>query len=460
MTWTLASVLAYVALQLVFGFVFARRIHNEEDYLVAGRSLGPALSMFSVFATWFGAETCIGAAGEAYGSGLSGVTADPFGYAACLLLMGAVFAIPLWKQRLTTLADLFRSRFGPGVERLAVLVMVPTSVMWAAAQIRAFGQILGATSNLSLELAILLAAAAVIVYTAVGGMLADAFSDLVQGCVLLSGLMLLLALMIASGDVSSLSQLPSEARVLAAPGESLLDTLESWAVPVLGSVVAQELVARVVSARSPGIARGAALSAGVIYLLVGAIPVLVGLVAGVLVPGLEHPERVLLHRAEYYLPPVLHIAFTGALVSAILSTVDSALLVAGSLFAHNLVLRIMPDVPEPRRVSINRACVVAFGILAYGLARSAEGVYALVEEASALGSSGIFVCVVMGLFTRHGGARAAAASLSLGIVVYAAGAHLLELPHPYLASLLAAALGYTFGALLDPAETPLENTNA
>jgi Na+/proline symporter len=63
-----------------------------------------------VFATWFGAETCVGSAGRVYAGGLSASSADPFGYALCLLLFALVFAIPLWKRKLTTIADLFRTR--------------------------------------------------------------------------------------------------------------------------------------------------------------------------------------------------------------------------------------------------------------------------------------------------------------------------------------------------------------
>ncbi|MEN8259455.1 MAG: hypothetical protein ABFS02_02520 [Pseudomonadota bacterium] len=79
MNAVLSGVLIYVLLQLLIGIVVSRRIANEDDYLLAGRSLGTGMAMFSVFATWFGAETCIGAAGSVYASGLSGGSVDPFG---------------------------------------------------------------------------------------------------------------------------------------------------------------------------------------------------------------------------------------------------------------------------------------------------------------------------------------------------------------------------------------------
>jgi Na+/proline symporter len=186
------GVLGFVAAQLAIGFAVSRGIATEADYLVAGRRLGYPIAIFTIFATWFGAETCVGAAGAVYEGGLAETSADPFGYGACMLLMGLVFAVPLWKRKLITLADLFRQRYSRGVERFAAILMIPTSVLWAGAQIRAFGQVLAACSDgLSVEVAIAVATAVVLAYTIVGGLLADAYTDVVQGAFLMLGLALL-----------------------------------------------------------------------------------------------------------------------------------------------------------------------------------------------------------------------------------------------------------------------------
>lgn len=450
----LAAILAYVALQFGIGVLVSRRVKDEGDYLVAGRSLGPGIAMFSVFATWFGAETCIGSAGRVYSGGLSSTRADPFGYATCLLLMGLLFAAPLWRRGLSTFADLFRVRFGPGAERLCVLIVAPTSLMWAAAQIRAFAHVLGHAGGLEIEAAIALSAAVVIGYTTVGGTLADALTDVVQGAVLMAGLLLLLALAYTSGEWSALAQVPQAHRALVAPGSAVLDVAETWAVPILGSVMAPELVTRVLSSRSAQVAKGATLAASVLYLSMGAIPVVLGLLASQVLPGLAEPEQVLLHQAERYLPSLLYVAFAGALVSAILSTVDSALLVTGSLVAHNVLLPSMPGVTGARALRINRITVAAAGCVAYGLARSAEGVYSLVEEASAFGSAGVVVSAVFALYGRVGGARSAMAALAVGMASYTSGAYLFELSVPYLTSLAAALLAYLVFALVPGLREP------
>lgn len=453
----LIAVLAYVGIQLAIGAYVGRRVRSESDYLLAGRSLGYTLATFSIFATWFGAETCIGSAGAVYEQGLAASSRDPFGYAACLLLMGLFFARRLWNAGLATLGDLFRKRYSPGVERLAALLLVPTSVLWAAAQVRAFGLVLEASSGIDPIVATSIAAGVVILYTAMGGLLADAITDLVQGSVLVIGILVagvavVLNLggpagVVAAVDVDKLRFMPE--------GTGFWGGLEMWAVPICGSVVAQELVARVLGSRSAVVARRAALMATGLYLTVGVIPLMIGLVGPTVMPGLADSEHVLATVIHAYLGPVAYVLFAGAVVSAILSTVDSCLLAAGGLTSENLIASFRPGLGSTARLRISRACVVGFGVAAYVLALYGGGVYDLVEQASAFGSAGIFVVVVIGLFTSFGGAPAAYAALILGAGVWLAGSYVLELPTPYVLALASAVVAYGFVGMVEAVVTQL-----
>jgi SSS family transporter len=457
--WVFASLLLYLAAQLAIGMYVSRRVRTESDFLLAGRQLGYSLAIFSIFATWFGAETCIGAAGAIYEHGLSGGSSDPFGYSICLFLMGALFAIPLYRLKLTTIVDLFRQRYSPGVERLAVALMVPGSLLWAAAQVRAFGQVLTTASPLELELAIGIAAAVVIAYTTFGGMLADAVTDLIQGVVLAAGLVVVLVATIsASGGLGRALDSIEPARLspFGGPEASLVEILDAWAVPICGSVIAQELVSRVLASRTERIARRSTLIAGTVYLTFGLIPVLVGLLGPKLIPNLADPERILPMVAQQHLPTVLYALFAGAMVSAILSTVNSTLLVASSLVSHNLIPSMRPNLDDRSKTRLARIGVVVSGVIAYVIALQAEGIYALVKEASAFGSAGLFVIVVTGLFLRVGRAASAYAALVTGLVVWVLGSYVpaLAFPGVYVASLAASVVAYFAFAPLG-ASTPL-----
>ena len=442
-------------LQFSIGIAVSRRVATEDDYLVAGRRMGPLLVGGSVFATWFGAETVLGGAGTAFERGISIASTEPFAYGLCIVLSGLIFAAPLWRRRLTTLADLYRVRYSVAVERVAAVVLIPSSLLWAAAQIRAFGQVLVVSgSGLELELALALACGFVILYTAVGGLLADAVTDLFQAGLLTIGLIIVLAAVIAAngGVESTAAVMNGGNRVTLLPAERppLLEMLEAWAIPVLGSLTATELLSRMIGARSARVARNATMVAGAAYILVGCIAVLIGLAGGGLVDGLKDSERVVPALARSLLSPLAYIVFAGGFISAILSTVDSTLLVSAGLLSHNLVIPGLAVTDERVKVRINRTAVAFFGVIAYGLARRADGVSETVEMASAFGSTGVLVTAAFGLFSAFGGSGAAAATLLIGTGSFVA-ATLGGATTPFLISLAASIATYVAVALLEQA---------
>jgi Na+/proline symporter len=445
---TLLAIALYMALQFGIGIWVSRRIRTEADYILAGRNLGYLLCTFSIFATWFGAETIVGSAGRAYREGISLASAEPFGYGLCLVLAGVVFAAPLWSRKLTTLADLYRQRFSVAAERVAAIVLIPGSIYWAAAQIRAFGHVISAsTSAVDAEIAIAIAAGFTIAYAMFGGMLVDAITDVIQGIVLVIGLAVVFAFVVPHIGDTAASAAP-RVQLLPATGESTWALIERWAIPIGGSVLATELVGRLLAARSVLVARRSAIMAAVLYIGLGSIPLVIGVFGPALVPAIADEEQLLPHIARTMLPTFAYAIFAGALISAILSTVDSTLLTASSLLSHNIIVPMLRVVDERRKVLYARAGVVAFGVIAYVLALHATGVFALVEQASAFGSAGVLVSACFGMFTSFGGARAAVVTLTLSPVVYLA-AGMLGAETPFLLSLAAALATYVLAAPFD-----------
>jgi Na+/proline symporter len=458
MNWLLFGVMAYVLVQLAIGILASRRNATEDDYLLAGRSLGLPIATMTIFATWFGAETCIGSAGAIYDEGMAAGRTDPFGYALCILLMGAFFAASLWRKKLTTLGDLFRLRYGPAVEKVAVILVVPGSVLWAAAQVRAFGQVLSATSDFGTDLTILIAAIVVISYTVMGGLLADAITDFIQGIALFVGLFILAAVIYWSlpDDFAATAALDKERLSFGGQDASFLVSIEAWAVPVIGSLFSQELIARTLAAKSPQVARRACLIAGCIYITVGLIPATLGLFGPALLPDLADGEQLLPMLAQAYLPPFFYIVFAGALISAILSTVDSALLAGAAMVSHNLVVPLLRAPSERVKVRTARVIVVTFGVLAYFLAQNADGVLALVEEASAFGTAGMFTAALFAFLPGWGGKFSAMSALIAGVLAWILFAYVLAVDTPYVYSLGCAFSAFVLVMVFErvPARTP------
>lgn len=438
----------FVGLQLGVGFWAARSIRSEDDFLVAGRRLGPVLAAASIFATWFGAESCVGAAGAAYAHGIGPTTTEPFAYGLCLVLMGVFFAARLWRLRITTLADFFGVRFGASTERLAAVLLLPSSLLWAAAQIRAFGHVVAVNSSgvIDVDTGVAIAAGIAVVYTVAGGLLADVYTDVVQGLLLVAGIAVLAV--VAYGAFQALPADAAPPPPRAPEPTDFWTVLESWAVPICGSVVAQEAISRSLAARSASTAASAAVIGGLLYLAVGTVPLLLGWIGPALAPGLDDAETILPHLSQQLLPAALNLLFAGALIAAILSTVDSCLLVVASVVARNLVPHHHPtNGASAGRLGLARWSVAGAGLIAYGLARSNWNVKELVEEASGFGSAGVFVLAVVGLYGRSGRALAANLTLLAGLSTWLGTRCLFaaSCDHPYLTSLGAAGLAFVIG---------------
>lgn len=434
MTWPL--ILGYFVLQLLIGLWVSRWVKNEDDYLVAGRSQPAWTLAVSLFATWFGAETCIGSSAAVYAEGLSGSRADPLGYSLCLLLGGLLIAVRIWNRKYSTLADFYADRFGKGTERLATAILCLSSLIWGAAQIRAFGQVISATTPLDVQTAIFLSFIFVVAYTLLGGLLGDIITDVVQGFVLVAGLILILVLIGRDADIPGiLAEQDAQRLSLLAQGETFWERLDRWMVPVMGSLVAQEVVARMLAAKSGQVARSACYAACGIYLLIGSIPVILGLIGPRIFPHDGEAEQFLIQLAQAKLPTIAFVAFSGALISALLATIDSILLGVGGLVAHNMIIPAMKITDQKTKLWINRSVVVLAGAVCYVTAMYSTSIYDLLETASSFGTAGIVVITVFGLWMKTGKNLAAAATLIAGLVFKPVAESLLGLSAPFVATI-------------------------
>ena len=452
--WITFVLFGYVVLQFVIAAVAARFIKSEADYLLAGRNLGIFTASMSLFATWFGAETVMGTSGAVAASGLSGGRADPFGYTVCLVLMGLLLAYRMRVGRYVTVCDFFRERFGPAAEKLSACVMIPTSLFWAAAQILAFASILSIITPFPLQISLLVTVFIVVGYSSIGGMIGDVVTDVVQGIVIAVGLAVLLFVVAgdAGGWTHAVSSIDPARLNIFPPDESRWAKIDSWAVPVIGSLVAQESLSRMLSTKTPQMARTACMVGALIYFVVGLMPLLIGLMGRDLIPAPDISDSFIPTLAKEVLPPALYALFLGSLISAILSTIDSALLSSTALAGHNIVVPMFPDITERQKTQIERLLVVASGIFCCYVAMAGDSIFSLVEMASSFGSAGLVVCVLTGLYTKAGSLKAAVGTLAAGVIFSVLFDYVLGFDAPYLTSLAGCAIVYGAIALYEKAK--------
>jgi Na+/proline symporter len=451
MSGALLAILAYVAVQFAIGAYVSRSISTASDYIVAGRTLGLPLIAFAVFGTFFGSEALTATSASVYADGLAGALVDPFCYGLGIILAGLLLATRIRSLNLTTFADFFAQRFSPTIEKLVVLVLLPGSLFWAAAQVRVFGVILNAEAGLGLPAAVLLAAIVVGLYAVVGGLLADSVTDVLHGAVVMAGLVVLgAAVVMALGAAGgSLTKLPADRLVVVASDVSVLSIVEKIAIPICGTLVAVELISRYLGARTPAVAATGTVIGGVLYIAFGLIPIALGLAGAQLIPGLTDTEEIVPRLAATYLPATLYVLFVGAIVSAVLSTVHATLHAPAAHVAHNLLGNMIGPPESLRALWATRATVGALSVVAYALAASSDTIKELVETASAFGSAGVLVTLLFGLFTRFGGPSAALVTILVGIVAWSGAKYALAIQAPYLLALAAALLTYVVVGLTE-----------
>jgi Na+/proline symporter len=281
-------------------------------------------------------------------------------------------------------------------------------------------------------------------------------TDFVQGAVVIAGLIVLaLAVANLSGGAGAVlsGAAPDRLTLLGGADESLLKKLEQIVVALGGSLVAVELISRFLGARSAEVARFGTIAGGLMYLVIGFIPIFLGLAAAhlaqsqpALKEALKQPEQLVPALAQLALPQWGYVLFSGALVSAILSTVHAALHAPASQVSHNIVARLKPDMTPAARLRSVRLTVLALSVVALVLALTSERIKDLVEVASAFGSAGVFVAAAFGLFSTFGGARSAFASVVTGGVVWALGRFALDWTAPYITALIASTVVYVIVA--------------
>jgi len=422
-----ASLGVYVVAMFAIALWAKGRIHSAEDYLVAGRRLPLSLAWATLFATWFGAGTLLTATDEVRAEGLRAAALDPIGAGLCLVVAGLFYARRLWELKILTLPDFFGRRFDTRAEIIASLVMVPGYFGWIAAQFVALASVLELYWGIPLGTGILLVAAVGTGYTLIGGMWSVTLTDAVQLVVLLLGLLVLaLSAFTELGDGAGalagftrlLDSTPPERLALVPTGD--LTELVGWvsllAIGMLGNLPGQDLAQRVFASKSARVAVQACLLAGVLYVLFGLVPVLSGLAADLLTGAAGQGSASLAVLASLLLSPWMGILFVLALTSAVLSTIDSAILAPGSVLANNIFRRLWP---RASALALSRWGVLVVAAASLGVAYLGESAYSLLETAYASGLVGLFVPLTLGLFTRRGGAPAALASMATGTFVWA-----------------------------------------
>ncbi|MBN2047564.1 MAG: sodium:solute symporter family protein [Anaerolineaceae bacterium] len=433
LSWIIIAIVVFFLIRLAVGYYASRKVSTAADYVVAGRRLPIYLTGASIMATWFAAETLMGASATAYQWGFQGVLFDPFGSVLCLLLSGFFFIRVMRRARYMTAIDFFEKRFGKGMALAGAISQMIAYFGWTAAQIVAGGAIVQALLGWPLWVGMLFVAAVVILYTMMGGMWADTLLDFMQMFFTAGGILLIFwVVMKQVGGWDVFTQQGAAAlyvsdafAMLPLKGEGYLGYsghmgwfywLAAWMAVGLGSLPAQDLMQRSMSAKNEATAVHGTYLAGILYGVFGILSPLVGIAMFKIAPNLapEQTEYLVIFAALEYLHPLLAGIFVAALASALMSTSDSSILAGASIFTENVLPMIKKDLSENQQLRWTRIMVALIGLISLLIALFASTIYKLAIFAWTVLLVGQVVPFVLGIYWKKANRSGALWSFAAG----------------------------------------------
>jgi len=416
----------YLGVLLFIGWRAAQRTHGGEDFHLAGRSLGAWAAGISSTASSESGWVTLGAVGMTYAHGISGLWFAP----GCLLgyIVNLYFVAPRLRtlsedEGSLTLTDVLTRRWGDphNVVRITSVAIILLSMMgYVAAQMtaagKAFSSTLGLEGSRGYIIGVLIGAAVITAVTSLGGFRGVAWTDLFQGLLVAAALIgLPLYAIVKLGGFGPLIQGLGaiDPNLLTATGGRTGPALLGFVVGELGIGLGYpgmpHVVTRYMAARNLREVRRLSVIAMLWGVAVFYGAGLVGLAGRVMLPHLADGEKTLMILSLKLFNPVLAGLMLAAVISAILSTVDSQLLVAASAVSYDVVEEIFGQASDDRRsLLLGRWTVVIVGMIGILLSIGHVRVvfWFVLFAWSALGASFgplvLFAVAKKNLINRHG----------------------------------------------------------
>jgi len=415
---------AYFVVVFALGWLSLRRTSDETDYWIAGGKLGWLVGGSTLAATHTSAGTFIGTIGVIYTVGWSFswlILTIPLAY----WFMAAVLAPRFTRDQKLTLPAFMEARYySKGVRALSAVVILIATVIYVQAQIVAGGLIANTVFGIPTEWGMIGFTAILLAYTVVGGMVAVVYTDFIQLVIMTVGV--IFAVPIATSQVGGF-------RVLFDAAETVRPAFFTWeGLPTtllltmglaffLGSVSTPEKLIRLYAMRDMRAIRRGILLAILAITGINLLVFVLAIVSVVLFPALPTGDLAMPMVASAVLPPLLGSIMLAAITSAMMSTVDSLLIVAGSALSYDLYQNLVDEDASPRTKDwLNRIGISVVGITPVLLLLSGVGdgelVQLIVLLFTALMAAGFFAPVVLGVYWKRATREGAIASITGGVL--------------------------------------------
>ncbi|NXN12124.1 SC5A7 protein, partial [Indicator maculatus] len=409
-----------------------------EMAIVGGRNINVLIGLFTATATWVGGAYINGTAEIVYlpSKGLLWLQA-PVGFALSLVIGGFFFVNPMRSKNYVTVMDPLQETYGNLMGSLLFIPPLLGEVFWFAAILASLGATMKVILDIGGSSAIIISACIVILYTLLGGLYSVAYTDVIQLAFItlsLASPWICIPFALVNSATGSIYytathqsyQGPWIGRI---EKQDLGRWLDDFFYLVLGSIPWQTYFQRVLSTASPGQARLISYLSGLGCFSMAIPSVLIGAVAastdwnqtsyGLPSPLERGESAMILPLVLHYLcPAYISIAGLGAIAAATMSSADSALLSASSMFAHNIYRKILrKKATEAEVLWAMRTSMLVFGAGATGLAFHSRSVYDLWFLSGDLVYTLLFPQLCCALFAPSTNAYGSAAGFLVGLLL-------------------------------------------
>ncbi|WP_373894940.1 sodium/pantothenate symporter [Virgibacillus natechei] len=436
MNWqALIPLIGFLVLIFMIGIWSSRHLKGSssflQDYFLGGRSLGGFILAMTMTSTYGSASSFIGGPGSAYNEGLGWVllamSQVATGYFV-LMVLGKKFAIVTRRYKAVTMVDFLKERYqSKWVVLFSAFSIIVFLFSAMAAQWIGGARLIESLTGLSYIGALFIFALSVLIYVTIGGFRAVALTDAIQGSVMFVGtLILLIATIIAGGGVSTImSDLATENPNLITPfgaDGSLTPRYVSsfWILVGVGVVALPQITVRAMSYKNSKSMHRALIIGTIVVGFIMLNMHLIGVFARPILPGIEVGDRVMPLIALEVLPAWLAGIVLAAPMAAIMSTVDSLLLLVSSTIVKDVYINyVEPKASYKKVMRLSIGVTAVLGVIVFLLALDPPDLIIWLNLFAFGGLEAAFIWpIVLGLYWRKGNKYGALASMIAGVGLY------------------------------------------
>ena len=421
-------VVFYLLVMLFIGWYSSKKITSNTDFMVAGRRLGPFLMAGTLAATEIGGGSSLGVVQQ--GMQNHGISAAWY-----IITMGFAFVIltflaPKFRAAtVKTVPEYFRRRYGKSAGLITAIIMLLPLIGLTAGQFIASSVILSTMLGISYKTAVIIVAVVVTIYSIMGGLWSVTLTDFIQVFLIIIGMIIAVpfAMRLAGGWGNVVANVPAETFNMF-KGYSPMAVISLTIMYVATFTVGQEAVSRYYAARDGKAAKQGSILAAIINFIYAFIPAILGIITLALINmGKFNAEDFADVGARYALPVlameampaiICGLLFAG-IISATMSSSDSDLLGAGSIFANDIYRAVLkPDATSEEVMKVTKIVMAIVGVVSMFIALfNTSSLVNLLMFCFTLRAAGAFFPYVLGHYWNGASLAGTIASLISGSIV-------------------------------------------